>query len=299
MEVRREMRTIYTCAGIGDSIWILQKLINQSEKFNWVLPGGNPRRGKQVFDLLPQITESCVYSDRSMKVRDIVKQSERGNWSSIKKQSFYLECNSHLEAGKRIEDWLPDLQTSYTLPWATTLDHELKANLYLTISGEIKGNELTVTHNMNPKPYIGLYGSSYSTSRSWGFWQADKWAELAARIGKEFTYVVLGAEWDKDLAGDLIPRLKSYGLDVINTVGQPLSVVIEIMKRLHAFIGFPSGLSILNETLAARQTVMFYPPHLIKMMNTWADPARIESGAYKGCQFCSPETIYNWLKDRL
>jgi len=38
------IRTITTAPGIGDFLFIAQKLVNQQEKFDWVFPVNNPDR---------------------------------------------------------------------------------------------------------------------------------------------------------------------------------------------------------------------------------------------------------------
>ncbi len=55
------MRKIVVPSGIGDAIWVLQLLVNQPEAFDWVLPGGAPRRGKQVFDPTSFIPCTLLY----------------------------------------------------------------------------------------------------------------------------------------------------------------------------------------------------------------------------------------------
>ena len=55
------MRKITVNAGIGDNIWLFQKLLNQKEKFDFILPDGNPQRGKQIFDLVPDLSNSVTY----------------------------------------------------------------------------------------------------------------------------------------------------------------------------------------------------------------------------------------------
>lgn len=274
------MRVIKACAGIGDSVWLAMKLINQPEKFNWKLPDGHPQRGKQLFDLLPQITESCEYAP-GMGYKMIKRSGYKGQWKSSPPKEMFLEANTHLEFGKRIEKFLPDLETSFILPYKTTDDDH---NSAINILGV--GNE----------KYIGIYTSAYSNARRWGGWQAHEWVSLITMI-KEYSvgyrFVFIGAEYDIGVSQEVMSKMDPD--DYVNTIGQPLPVVIEILKRLDCFIGFPSGLSIINETLGARQTVMFYPPHLKMMQNAWADPARIESGRYKGCQFCEPKVIFDWL----
>jgi ADP-heptose:LPS heptosyltransferase len=116
---------------------------------------------------------------------------------------------------------------------------------------------------------------------------------LIKKHNPNYKFVLIGANYDVGIPDEIIASVPKDW--IINTVGQPLPVVVEILKRLDLFIGFPSGLSIINETLGAKQTVMFYPKHLQKLINTWPDPARVESGAYKGCVFCPPEQIFDWL----
>ncbi len=284
------MRKIKVCAGIGDNIWLLQKLINSGEQFDFELPDGKPQRGKQIFDLLPQVAASATYVPglTYKKLADRNQQNFNPLWQNIKLRSFYLSANTHLEQGKRIEDFLPDLKTSFRIDWDTPgtswIDH-------------------------GGKTLIGIYGSSYSTSRSWGFWDAAKWFKLIRMIhhlehGK-FRFVLIGAQWDLDLVGDLIKYIGLYNsggsrsedkVDFVNTVGESLGHVVDYMSQLDYFFSFPSGLGILAPTVGCPVT-MFYPTHLKKMINAWASPEDIETGSYKGCLFCEPEEIFKWVID--
>lgn len=295
------MRTIQTCAGLGDVIWILMKLFSakirenndkgesdivdrEIEKFHWQLPNGEPQRGKQVFDLLPQITASCTYVPRLdyKKLKRGNIQKYRPYWRKIRDKEFMLSANEHLEKGRRIEEFFPDLETVFTLPWVTSEDDKERARKY-TADGK----------------HIGIYGSSYKTSQEWKFWGADKWFEFIKLIHEqdpEFSFVLIGAEWDLDLVTDLAAMLDETEIKYTNSVGEPLSVVIEILKRLELFCGFPSGLSILNETIPGKSTLMFYPEHLEPMMNAWASPERIENGQYIPLLFCEPEAAYQTIR---
>jgi ADP-heptose:LPS heptosyltransferase len=276
-------RGIRVPAGIGDSVWIFQKLINTGERYRFFLPDGQPQRGKQIFDLLPQLVESCTYTKHLgyNQIKHRNASTRHKLWRNIYRSNFYLSANEHLEAGKRIEQWLPDLPVSYTLDYATT-EHDAARAAALLPGG----------------PYIGIFATSYSTQRAWGFWDENGWYDLIRLMPAGYTFVIIGAVWDTDMGTALMARLTAAGVPFINTIGEPLSVVIEVLKRLHYFIGFPSGLSILNETLQ-KDTFMFYPPHLQPMINTWADPARIESGDYRGYLFCSPQQAFNLIKDKL
>jgi hypothetical protein len=279
------LRTITIPAGLGDACWILQKIIHAKEKFHFKLPDGIPQRGKQLFDLLPQIAESCDYvPGLSYSSIDSTNLATKGRkWADIKKKEFTLSANRWLENGNRIEGFLPDLPTSFTLDFQTSQMDIAKAGSLLD----------------SPYKYFGIYGSAYSNARHnhYNGWGPDEWFAFIRMIysrSREYRFVIIGANYDEDLADMLMSKLIEYNIPYINTIGQPLSVVIEILKRLVFFTGFPSGLSIINELLG-KDGVMFYGHKVAGIINTWADPARIKAGNIKECQFCAPEQIFQWL----
>lgn len=280
------MRVITVPSGIGDNVWLLQKLINQKEHLNFVLPGQEPRRGKQIFDLLPQVVRGCEYSkDRRLNYRTLAAKNIQKAvplWKDIKYTHFALSCNEHLEQGKSLESFLPDLPTSYTIDWQTSQ------------------YEPEVAHDTrNFDTMIGIYGSSYSTTRAWGFWQENEWLELIEKIhavNPNYTYVLIGADWDLDLGVKLINRLKSNNIQCFDTVGKPLGYVIEVMKRLKYAFYFPSGLPILSETLTRKtDCLMFYPDHLKKMIGSWRNPSR--GVEFKEMLFTTPENVFDFVKN--
>lgn len=280
------MKVITVPAGIGDNVWLLQKLINQPQKLSFVLPGGLPQRGKQIFDLLPQVVRHCEYSkDRRITYNFLAAKNIQKAvplWSNIKYTHFALSANEHLEHGKRLEEFLPDLATSFTIDWQTS------------------HYEQDVKHDTrNYHTMIGIYGSSYSTTRAWGFWQENEWLDLILKmheVNKNITYVLIGADWDLDLGVKLINRLKSNNIECFDTVGKPLAYVIEVMKRLKYAFYFPSGLPILSETLTRKtDCLMFYPDHLKKMIGSWRNPSRgIE---FKEMPFTSPDKVFDFVKN--
>jgi len=278
------MRTIKVCAGIGDNIWLLQKLINTGEQFNFELPDGKPQRGKQIFDLLPQVANSATYV-KGLNYRTLAAKTHRGKWADAP-QSMYLSCNEHLEAGKNLVDFLPDLPISYKLDWDTPVT--LADVMGLKIPKEIG-------------KYIGIYGSAYSTQRAWkqyGAWGVAEWLQLIGLIhakGADYTFVIIGAEWDNDFATELSVLLRANNIPYINTVGEPLTSFMQWVKLFHYAFYFPSGLPILSETIhGSSDCCMFYSSNIAGILGTWADPKRIADGNIKECLFCSPALIFDW-----
>jgi len=280
----KNFRTIKVCPGIGDSIWLIQKLINANERFHFQIPDGTPQRGKPLFDLLPQVAVSAEYvpglSYKKLSRENI--QGKKRRWMDINERTMHLTANQHLESGMRIEEFFPDLPTSYKLNYITTEeDHKTAA--------EILSDDLI---------YIGIYPSAYSNARNAGGWDARQWFKLIKLLykGKDICFVIIGASYDEGITEPLMNELALYNIQRINTTGQSLGVVIELLKRLSYFIGFPSGLSIINETLG-KDGVMFYQVKDKGIINMWAEPSRIAAGNIKECLFCEPEAIYDWIKN--
>jgi len=281
----KNFRTIKVCPGIGDSIWLIQKLVNANERFHFQIPDGSPQRGKPLFDLLPQVTASAEYvpglSYKKLSQNNI--QGKMRRWMDIKDQTMSLTANQHLESGIRIEEFFPDLPTSYKLNYMTEEEDQLQAN------------DILKDESMK---YIGIYPSAYSNARNAGGWDAANWFRLIKLLykSKDICFVIIGAAYDEGITEPLMNELALYNIQCINTTGQPLGVVIELLKRLSYFIGFPSGLSIINETLG-KDGVMFYQKKDKGIINMWADPSRITAGNIKECLFCEPEAIYDWIKN--
>jgi ADP-heptose:LPS heptosyltransferase len=280
------MRTIKVCAGIGDSIWLIQKLINQPEKFNFQIPDGSPQRGKPLFDLLPQVTASAEYIPNLTytKIKAENMQAKKSRWAQIKEKEFYLSANLHLEQHKRIENFFPDLPTSYQLDYQTTAQDATTASKLLFD---------------DQKRYIGIYTSAYSNARNAGGWVMTDWFRLIKLMvakNRDICFVIVGAPYDVGITDELTAQMRANRISFINTTGQPLGVVVELLKRFTYFIGFPSGLSILNETLA-KDGVMFYTEKDKGIINCWADKQRIMAGNIKECLFCDPVAIFDWIKN--
>ena len=234
------MRLISMPPGIGDGLWVVQKIINTKEKFVIRIPNGQPQRGKAVWDLLPQITESSYYDN--LRFREVKYRNHAASyvfWKDIKEKEIFLEANTHVEAGKRIEGFLPDLPTSFQLDFKTTPEQEKGADKFVS--------RVKYVHCRN----IGIYCASYAGSQNWGTWGLEEWLKLVELLNTPLTtFVIIGASYD-DLTQELFKKLEEKNIFAINTVGEDLGTTIEILKRLDFFIGFPSGLSILNELIRA------------------------------------------------
>ncbi len=111
--------------GIGDEVWVYKKLVNADKPlFVHISNEGRhrPKRSGILCDHLPRVfgwrfdpTTFCPSGQDWGPVTDPACALGR-QWSEIRPASgqvLRLECNRHLEAGRRLEDWLPDLPTTH------------------------------------------------------------------------------------------------------------------------------------------------------------------------------------------
>jgi ADP-heptose:LPS heptosyltransferase len=264
------MKTFKVCTGIGDNIWLFQKLLNTEEKFKFLIPKNEPQRGKQVFDLLPQVG-TAEYANVSNNDAIEKTVSVNTNFAAIPPdRDYFLSFNKQLEDGLRIENIFPDLPTSYRIEFET-------AQHSLTASKLLFGNY----------DYFGIYTSKHGNTINWKGWGLRDWLYYCTAMHKaneNFNFVIVGAEYDGDLSKDLARNLSNRNIPYTLLIGENLGLVIEIMKRLKFFTGFPSGLSVLANMVGC-PSLMFYPKHLELMINAWAEPYDIKNGFYKGMLF--------------
>lgn len=288
------MRTIKVCAGIGDNVWLLQKLVSTGEQFIFELPDGQPQRGKQVFDLLPSIAAEARYVPglNYQVLRKGNAQYDYARWHQIKQQGIYLTCNAWLEAGKPLASFFPDLPISYHLPYVIPKEDTKAVKKDFAMK---KGEEVSL---------VGIYASAYGTTRAWkefGAWSAREWCELITSIYIErpaTVFVIMGAEWDNGMAKEILEHLRTCKIKAVSTVGKGLGYTLELMKLLTYAIYFPSGLPIMGEScMGACDCLMFYTTNIQKIMGTWADPARKADNRFKECLFTEPAKVYEWLRD--
>lgn len=279
------MKKFKVCTGIGDNIWVFQKLINSGQKFEFEIPSTQPQRSKQIFDLLPSIGTARYSNIRNIDAINKTCSTNRTNFHSLVDRDYYLSFNTHLEQGYRIEKVFPDLKTSYKI----NFDTESQA---LTASKLLFSNA----------QYFGIYTSKHGNVKHWGGWNLKDWFYFCTSMYAEFPelhFVIIGAEYDGDLSRDLSKKLSEKNIPHTMLIGENLALVVEIMKRLRYFVGFPSGLSVLANVGADTESLMFYPSHLSKMIDTWASIDDIESGYYKGMLFPRVNTAIEYVKGRL
>src|SRR6478736_5078828 len=229
------MRTITTAQGIGDWCWLAQKLINQDEKFDWIIPCNDfnadvQKRAFQLQKLLPSLINSMTHKSLKFR-RDVASFSHRGTWEQVGKRDLILEANTHLEAGQRIEKFLPDLKTSFIIPFQTTTENKKEAK------GILKGKKL-----------CGIYTSNQAKIKD--SWLEQDWIDLMnliIRHNAEYKFVMIGAEYDRPFLDNIM--MWGHESHFETCINKDLGTTIEVLKGLDLLIGFQSGITIINELI--------------------------------------------------
>lgn len=280
--------------GIGDFSWVYSKLVNCGRPLRLrIAPDKKFKRAIPYTDLLPGV-EHAEYGAAIDYPR--LAQSNNAYWHEFERaadqgQRIYVSANRWLEAGHRIEGFLPDLPITHHYPILTTAEHASAAAELLPIAGG---------------PYFGIYCSGQTGAEMCQAWEEYEWTDFIVRlerhIGREYrTYVLLGAEWDKDLTDRVAEYLgREVGPQrVLNLVGDtPMGVACEVLKRLNYFAGYACGLGIVAHVLKV-PGLMLYPMRLQRMMEAWASPEMMASGLHLEMQWGRPMDVLARASDSI
>lgn len=275
------MNVVKVPAGIGDVSWMYSKL-KFAPKMHWLVADGWPYRTKQFLELLPEV-ETANYGN--FQYTDIICAEEAigvhgKDWKHISQyEEMFLESNSHLEAGKPLADWLPDLPVDYHYEINTNdRDADRAVSLLTGIS----------------KPIFGVSAASYRGSEAWKTWGYTEWSKFLSQLKAETgaSVLLLGGFWD-----DLTHALASDGYpDLVGKTS--IGSAVEILRRLDGYIGFSSGLGILG-TVLSKRVFMLWPDHQEKLSTSWAPPHMLESKEYVATLWRDPDVVWPKFKDWL
>ena len=231
------------------------------------------RRASGFLSILPHVRSygflgSILWYDDSL-----VRLGESACW---------IQANTWLNAGNRIEDWLPDVDTNFHF-------------------------EMNLPRRSLFQDRVVLYTSSVATNSAWHGWDPGEWVQLIQMIHEtnpELKFLFVGASWDTDLTNLTYSSLQLVSPHIAKNadimLSLPLREVLACIRDARLLIGFPSGLPILSHFLAT-PTFMFYPAHLDKLRYAFHNPL-LES-IYKTAVYESPESdvenVYEAIKEFL
>lgn len=282
-------------SGIGDFSWLWSKLVTTPHNFHIEYMGGYPDRLKAFLALLPpdrvlSFSPNVDFCTRWDENNELVCYRRDGNKSANVQKAGYLsslsedrltfiENNSFLEAGNRIEGWWKD-----EIPG---VDYHYALGGYLARS--------------RPANYYIVNFSSYGTKKAWGYYEVDVAADIVRHISAVTGHIPLfiGGEYD-DFTKDIYERLAVSGDKCLSLIGRTQSLIdiIPILQQSRFYFGACSGLMVLTNILR-RPVITYYPPfpkppgrHL---SGAWHDPKYPHLGLFWDGDEIDKELIEHFL----
>lgn len=276
---------IYVPAGIGDFSWIYSKLCRLQRPLSVQFSTGGPPRSCPMTEILPWVRHASYGSMPWLRLKSKALPADTlsTELDGYGDQVAYLEANTHLESGKRIELWMPDLQ----------VNHHYHLDIpYVRVKEAIDV--------LPSRDYVAIFTSGVSQVKNWKAWNEHDWVnfmDMFRRQIADIDFVLIGAGWDVEMAARVEGLAKRRRIRFTNLANKlHLGSSLSVLKMAKYFVGFPSGLTILADVLYVR-TTMFYPKSLQHMPGTYADPERIVTGDFHELQFCPPADLVRWMTD--
>lgn len=259
-------------SGIGDFSWLWSKLVTTEHNFHIEYMGGYPDRLKAFLSLLPKDRVLSFHPNVDFCTRwddkgELVTFRRDGNnaLNVSKAKSLndlsgdrltFIENNSFLEAGNRIEDWWKD-----EIP-GVEFHYDLAGSLKQSVIGN----------------YFIVNFSSYGTKKAWGYYEVPAAAGVVQFIAEHTGALPLfiGGEYD-DFTRDIFEHLSDAGQRCLSLVGKTpgLLEIIPILQQSRFYFGACSGLMVLTNILS-RPVITYYPPFPKPpgrfLSGTWHDP---------------------------
>jgi len=263
------MYNLIVPAGIGDFSWMYSKLVGLGKEINLTISCDAPKRLGPYTELLP-LVKSVNYDGPTFPV---IREKAIKNVSELVEDTpIYIEANTHLERGNKLETWLPELPINkhYLLNLGTlNLDYD----------------------------YIVIYTSSMGMVKCWNGWGVNEWWDFLRAFNRDFKdypIVFVGAPWDVDIVKKIVERVKERRMLLIDYSGiLHIKDTLSLIKGSKYFLGFPSGLSILANVLGVKAT-MFYSEQIKNIMGTWADSHNFDERLYE-----NPRTYYKYFRRKM
>lgn len=248
---------ILTAAGIGDLAWCVSKLwsVCDQRKVTWWFPEDEPHRAGELAQLY------------GYKYGYIPNLSSRMAWEYAEENGepdipdtggvIIISPNRHLEAGKRIERWFPDLPFKNPAPTSTAQSYRLAVGhgSYVIV---FMGNKTYMEGNLMP----------------------EQWARALKMTEIDFAPVLCVAHGPNSQA--FLGEVSRYYLPSLPPIlGHSLSETLPYIKGARACMGTASGYTILS-TYMGIPTVHAYPRWLKHEPGTWEQEGHCSDWCHVG-----------------
>lgn len=253
---------LYVPPGLGDIYWILSKIIpNTNHNVNLYVHSRPAAPAGHFLQSLKRVNNVYDYTEYARNYSSFVKHCDR-LYPTYRKifNNMWLEANTHLEKGNRIEDYLPHLKkTKFQLEWdITAKDRKISESLLksgckniLIYTSAFRNNNTIYNHYKFIKQEPVLFWSSIIN-------------KLKQKFSNNINIIWIGANYDSEMYHKL-----SKVSNIDNHLIQPTpGTVIHLLRKVDGFISYQSGLSILG-LYENTPTYMLYFSHLYKLRTSW------------------------------
>ena len=222
------MITVVVPPGIGDIYWLLMKVVpNTDQKIKLKVCHADNKRAHflKYLDAVEEVVEDPKTSFLRLR-----KLCWGKNYKSVQ-AVMYMEANTWLEAGKRIEDYYPHFKTEHKLKWNITDEGRKIAQSYLK-------------PGMNN---VALFTSCYAHNKQEnvvGDWKPEHWVTIVEHMYRtipDLNIIWLGAPWDTDMI-----KLLEHFPSIQFMTNQPADAVITVLRETQCFVAYQSGLSVIS-----------------------------------------------------
>jgi FkbM family methyltransferase len=278
-----------TLGGIGDSLWVLTKVPALLEREGcdkaFVTLCGPPPYRAADFVAAFDFVAGADYSDLGVteggpdadgKPRYAASQPgwhDRFDW--------FLEANSTLERGRRLEGWLPELATDWNIGRHFRFKKE-DQEFTERLAGELG-------------PFCVFYFGPEAGNTTYGhnrgpLWRPEDWVKLERGVrGLGLEVVGVGAPYDLSYFEN---HLAPAGLKCHNAIGQwPIGRTFAVIKQARFVIAYQSGVGIFCPYMGVRAGCFWRPkgnsiaPDVYlsfeeDMAHCWVPPGVMERGDY-------------------
>lgn len=227
-------------AGIGDTLWLMTKMQSflrklGKDKLEISVCSDSLRRADEFLSSF-SFVDSVDYNNYQILESRIVNEdgtyayaTSQPNWH--REFDWFLQCNGHLEEGKRLEEWMPELETN----WSVFDEYNWKDSDVEFASDFVNVHSNYVVFYFGPKS-----GNTSEGHNRGPIWKPEDWATLGEHyLRKGYKVVVVGAEYDRSYL-ELVPPFEYIDLVGKLSIGKTLLLV----SNAYRMVGYQSGITI-------------------------------------------------------
>lgn len=299
-------------AGIGDTLWVMTKVQSLLKRYMLdkvsitVCNDSLQRAGNFLRSF--NFVYDVKYSELGIMEKPITFPNgcynitpSQPNWHDA--FHWFLQANSHLEHGNRLEEWFPELEINWRV--MDCFNWERKEIEFADKFKESFGEYCVF--------YLGPEAGNTICGHNRGpLWTPSNWFELSElALKNNLKIVFVGATYDQSYWNSHFEEKMLFNTSVYNAIGKwPIQRTLAIVKNAKFIIGHQSGIPITAAFMDVPGGAFWRPhgdsispDHYITfsedMASAWVPPDMLESKKWLPLIYtkCSPSSIFEHAKE--